>query len=106
MGGDDIAADTADVQRRFEQVVHGGERLVVARRGEVAVDAVEDLLRGREVPGGLDDEQAVVAGLHDVQLAVRRDVVDAGVGARVGQEDEPLVETQGEAVGHSWLRWR
>jgi hypothetical protein len=35
-----------------------------------------------------------------VQLAERADVVDAGVGAGVGQEDESGVESHREAVGH------
>ena len=39
-------------------------------------------------------------GPEHVQLAVGADVVDAGVGARVGQEDQPLVEAEGQAVGH------
>ena len=39
-------------------------------------------------------------GLEHVQLAVGADVVDAGVGAGVGEEDESVVEAQGEAVGH------
>ena len=41
------------------------------------------------------------AGRSDVQLAVRADVVDAGVGAGVGQEQQAGVEAEGEAVGHA-----
>ena len=38
--------------------------------------------------------------MQHVELAVGADVVDAGVGAGVGQEDQALVEAHGQAVGH------
>ena len=44
------------------------------------------------------------AGAQHVQLAVGADVVDPGVGAGVGQEDQPLVEAEGHAVGHGMPR--
>ena len=76
---------------------------MVARRGEIGVDPVEHLLGGGQGAGGLEQEHAVAAGAQHVQLAVGADVVDAGVGPGVGEEDEPLVEAEGEAVGHQGL---
>ena len=58
----------------------------------------------------MQHEQTVVAGAQHVQLAVGADVVDAGVGAGVGEEDEAFVEAEGHAVGHGgclgrWEGW-
>ena len=101
---DDLLAELADVQRSLVQVVHGGQALVVARPSEVALDAIEHLVRRRQVAGRLQHEQAVGRRPQHVQLAVGADVVDAGVGARVRQEQQPLVESQGKAIGHGSLR--
>ena len=55
------------------------------------MDAVKHLLRGREAARGLEHEDTVGGGSqHRVQLAVRADVVDPGVGAGVGEERETL----------------
>ena len=73
---------------------------MVTRLVEVAFDHVEHLLRRRQVAGRLQHEQAVGRGLQDMQLAICADVVDAGVGARVREEDQTFVESKGEAVRH------
>ena len=96
----DLAAEPPDVDRRLVQVRHGRQALVVAGRGEVGVDAVEHLVGGGQRACRLQHEQPVVAGPQHVQLAVGADVVDAGVGAGVGEEDQALVEAEGHAVGH------
>ena len=75
-------------------------RLSTPVGGEVAVDAIEHLLRRGEVAGRLEDEEPIRRRLDHVQLAVRADVVDARVGAGVGQEDERVLEPEGQAVGH------
>ena len=87
-------------KRRFEHVAHCRQALVVTRLVEVAFDHVEHLLRRRQVAGRLQDEQPVGCGLEDVQFAIRADVVDAGVGTRVRQEDQTFIESKGEAVRH------
>ena len=97
--GRDLAAQPTDVERGLEEVVDRGQALA-RRLAEVAVDAVEHLLGRRQVAGRLEHEDPVGRGPEHVQLAVGADVVDAGVGAGVGEEDEALVEAQGEAVGH------
>ena len=68
--------------------------------GEIAVDAVEHLLRRREVAGGLDHECPVRRWLADVELPIDADVVDAGARASVGEEHDPVVEPDGQAVCH------
>ena len=100
---DDLLAEPADVQRGLEEVVDGGEALVLAGICQVLVDAVEHLLGGGEVAGGLQHEGAVGAGVDHVELAVVADVVEPGVGARVGHEDQGFVESQCEAIGHGKL---
>ena len=96
-----LPVEPTEVQGRLEQLADGGQALVLPGRLEVLLDAVEHLLGGGEAAGGLDDEDPVRGRLEHVQLAVGADVVDAGVGAGVGEEDESLVEAHGEAVGHS-----
>ena len=80
-------------------MVDGRQALAgVGTRGPA--DAVEHLLGGGQASGGLDHEDFVGGGLDEVQFPVGADVVHAGVGPGVGQEDQPLVEPQGQAVGH------
>ena len=98
MVGRDLPAESPDVERGLEEVVDAGQALALAR--QVAVDAVEHLLRRGQVAGRLEHEDAVGRGAQHVQLAVGADVVDAGVGAGVGEEHEALVEAHREAVGH------
>jgi hypothetical protein len=48
-------------------------------------------------------EDPVRGRLERVQLAVGADVVDPGVGAGVGQEDEAVLEAERDAIGHGGL---
>ena len=98
--GVDLLVEPAEVQRGLEEVLHRRQALAGAGVGEVAVDARQHLVGGGQAAGRLQHEDAVVAGVQHVELAVRPDVVDAGVGAGVGQEDEAGVEAHREAVGH------
>ena len=95
----DLVAQASQVQRRLEEMADGRQALRGVVRGEVAPDAVQHLLGRRQAPGRLDHEEAVGGGLEDVHLAVRADVVDTRVGPGVGQEDQSLVEPQGQAIG-------
>ena len=103
VAGGHLAAQPADVERRLEQVVDRGQALAGPGVGQVLVDAVEHLLGGGQVARRLQHEDPVGVGLEEVHLAVRADVVDPGVGAGVAQEDESLVEADGQAVGHGGL---
>lgn len=57
-------------------------------------------MRGCEIARRIQHEDPVRRGPEHVLLAVRADVVDTGVGAGVGEEDEAVVEAEREAVGH------
>ena len=89
-----------DVDRRFVERRHRGQAFVLARGREVRADAIEDLVGRGERARRLQHEHPVLARAEDVQLAVAADVVDPGVGPRVSEEDQSLVETEREAVGH------
>ena len=98
---DDLLAESTDVERGLVEVVDGGEALVVAGRVEVAVRS------GRaprawwpRLPADCSTNTRSAAGAQHVQLAVGADVVDPGVGAGVGDEDQALVEAEGQAIGH------
>ena len=98
--GDDLPRHLPDVQRGFEQVLHRRQVLVLARARQVALDAVEHLLGRRQAARRLEHEHPVGRRGDDVQLAIGPDVVDPGVGAGVGEEEEALVQSHGEAIGH------
>ena len=66
----------------------------------LAVEDVDHALGHGEVAGGQHHDHAVVLLLVDAHLREGRDVVHARVGARVGGEDHPGVEADGDAIGH------
>ncbi len=99
----DFATKPPDVDRGLVEVLDVGQALVVARHCQIGVDAVEDLVCGCKRACGLQDEQPVVAGAQHMQLAIGADVVDTGIGACVGEEDEAFVEAKGHAVSHEML---
>ncbi len=67
---------------------------------ELLVEKADDRLRQREVAGGEQHEYALARLAPVVDLAELGDVVDAGVGARVGGKDQSAVQPQCDAVGH------
>jgi hypothetical protein len=81
-------------------VGHRGQALAPVVGAQVAVDPSQHLVGGGQAAGGLHHEGAVRAGVDHVELAEGADVVDPRVGAGVGQEQQPGVEAEGEAVGH------
>ena len=62
------------------------------------------LLGDREVAGREHHHEAVARPLVDHHLAERGDLVEAGIGARVGEEDKAGVELDGYAIGHGCSR--
>ncbi len=101
---DDFLAQPTEVQGGLEQMGDRGQALLLAGMRQVLGDPVEHLLRRGQVARGLHHERAVGPGVDHVQLAVGADVVEAGIGAGVGDEDQGVFEAQGEAVGHR-RRW-
>ena len=58
----DLTTDAPDVARRLEGVIDRRQVLERALGRQVALEAVEDLLGGRQVPGRLDHDDAVRRG--------------------------------------------
>ena len=94
-GGLDGLSNQGRVSRRHWNRIPDAVRSLVV---EVALDPVEHLLGGGQVAGRLDEERAVLGRLEHEQLPVGADVVDAGVGAGVRQQDEALVEGNRGAI--------
>ena len=61
-----------------------------------------------KIAGGGNRHDALSGAGEDVQLAKRRDVVDAGIGASVAEHDEPFAHKNSTAIGHRFARspWR
>ena len=87
---------------RLEEVVDGSQALGLVVP-EVFPNSVEDLLGGRQAPRSLDHEESIRRRPEEVELAIGADVVDASVRSGVSEEDESLVEPQGQAVSHRSL---
>lgn len=115
-------AEPADVGGHLEQVVgteqvvlsggHAGSPLTGQRPPrqartiapgliQVALDVVDHGLGGGQVAGGQKHEQPVGSRLEGVQLSVRRDVVDPGVGAGIGGHHQTGLQPEPHAIGHS-----
>jgi hypothetical protein len=110
-----LHAQPADVGGHLEQVA-GAEQVMVpgarvragspqSHRGstgpvQVALDLVDHSLGRGQVAGGQEHEQPVGSRLEDVQLPVRRDVVDTGVGPGVGRHHQAVLQPEPDAIGH------
>ena len=92
---DRIADDARDLEHAGR--VPDADAVVVARLG----DELADRLAGCEIAGRHQRDDAVADPFVDRQLAERADVIDARVGPRVREEDEPFVEAHCYAVGHA-----
>ena len=57
-----LCAQAPDVERGLEQMLDGREALAPIAGREVGGDAVEHLLRRREVPGRLEHEEPIGCG--------------------------------------------
>ena len=64
----------------------------------------EHVLRGRQISGGQDHEHAFARHFQHMQLVVGANVIDTRGRARVGREDEALIDLDGNAVSHGWVR--
>lgn len=96
----------ADQLGGTEQAGHGIERLagfaVIAGDQPAFEHAVDRRLRHRQVAGAGDDHDAVGRCVHDAQLAVGRDIVDPGVGARIGHHHQAFGD-QHAKHNRSWF---
>src|SRR6185369_13297230 len=102
-----------DMPHRVAQHPCGVEHAPGVPDGDgLALGALLDLLDLQDLAHRLRDAQvarrqqhheAVTGTLVDDHLAEGADVVHAGVGARIGQEHQPGVEFDADAVGHDLL---
>ena len=60
----------------------------------------QDGLADRKVAGGGQRDDALARRLEHVQLAEGRDVVDARIGARVGDHDEAIAHEDADTIRH------
>ena len=81
-------------------MLDGREALAPIAGREVGGEAIEHLLRRREVPRRLEHEEAIGCGVEDMELAVDAHVVDTRVRPRVREEDETFLEPHRQAIGH------
>ena len=62
---------------------------------------VSDRLADREIAGGGDGHDCLAGLLEEMQLAKRGDVVDARIGAGIGDHHETFADKDAHAIGHS-----
>ena len=98
----EFAHGAADALRGLEHGRRVHQRLGLAGRGIFPAFAqrAHDRLADREVAGRCDRHDAVAGLGEDVQLAEGRDIVDAGVGAGVGEHDQAVADEDSTAIGH------
>ena len=59
-----------------------------------------DRLGERQIAGGGNGEDSLARLGEDVQLAEGRDVVEAGIGARIGDHHQGVTHQNSAAIGH------
>ncbi len=67
---------------------------------QLFVEDAHHRLRERQVARRKQHDHAVAALAPVVDLAELGDVVDAGIGARIGREHQTAVQSQRDAIGH------
>ena len=102
----DLADGASDALRRLEQGRRGHQRLGLAGFGifPALAQHAHDRLADRQVAGGRDRHDALAGLGEDMQLAERRDVVDAGIGAGVGEHHQAVTNQNSAAIGHELAR--
>ncbi|MNI51402.1 hypothetical protein D3C73_1061300 [compost metagenome] len=89
----------ADVGRSLEQVGHVAQ----VRRAPLVCIALQprhQQLRRGQVAGGHHHVGGLAGVFEHVQFAVHADIVQRGIGAGVGGEDQALVHLDSNAIGH------
>ena len=97
-----VDASAADALRGLEYGRRVQQRLDFARVGVFHAfgERRQHRLADREVAGAGDRHDALAGLGEDVELAERRDVVETGIGAGVGDHDEPVAYKHSAAIGH------
>ena len=63
-------------------------------------DQIDDALRHREIARGGKHQHALAGPLEEIQLAEGRDVVEPGVGARIGDHHQSIAHQNAATIGH------
>src|SRR5690606_7712407 len=99
----DAPTDAADVRRDFEQLAEAVE-VFDPLPPEISSDDRHDLLGGRQAARGQQRDAPIARGFELVQLAIRADIVDAGVGPRIGSETDAVVRSGRPAAARGSAR--
>ncbi len=97
-----LADGVADPLRRLEhgRRVHQGFDLAGLRILKTLAQHREHRLADGEIAGAGDGHDAVARLVEDVQLAEGRDVVEAGIGAGIGDHHQPVAHQNSAAIRH------
>ena len=93
-----LAHRIADHANRLQHATGVPDRDAIGRE-PLAHDLLH-CLGDRQVAGAQQHHQALARVFEHGHLAERRDLVDAGVGSRIGQEYQPFVQAHSHAVSH------
>src|ERR1700733_675289 len=98
----DGANDIADTLRRLKHGRRIHQRFALAGFQIVVAfhQYADHRLADRQVAGRRDRHDALLRIIECVQLAEGRNVVDAGIGSRIGEHHEPLAHENSTAIGH------
>ena len=96
------ADGAADALRRLKHGRRVHQRLALAGLGifDALAQHADHRLAEREIAGGGERHDALAGLFEHVQLAEGRDVVEAGIGAGVGDHDETVAHQDSAAIGH------
>ena len=97
---DNLAIDGPDVVGRFAHALDA-RKAGLGVFSNIPPQARYDGLGGREVAGAEQRKEPAIEIGKGVHLAVHTELIDAGIGAGIGNEDEPVIDTGGEAVSHA-----
>jgi hypothetical protein len=103
----DFANFGADVARRFKHRALVHQVRIIGRhfgRQHILLDEGDHGMREREVARSHQTDHTFAGHLVHVHLAVRIDVVHAGVAARIGHKNDSLLAEETETVGHGKKR--
>ena len=104
-----LAMRAVDAAHRFAHQRGGGEhgrhgvdgfQLAGFGIGQAVLDQVDHRLRDRKVAGRHRGDQALAGAMELLQFGEAGDVVEARIGAGIGQHHQPLVEKQANTIGH------
>ena len=95
-----VAQQFANVACRLEQVGGIHQRRPAIGGDDRFLQHGNQRLRNGQIAGGHQHENALARLLEHGHLAEGVDLVNAGIGARIGKEDESVVQQHSHTIGH------